>query len=542
MNRHPVAADPVTVEVVRNALAYAAEEMGVALRNSAYSPNIKERMDHSCALFDAAGRLLAQAEHIPTHLGSLAWGIKNLIAAVDPRQARPHDVYVANDPYLTGTHLNDITTVEPVFWEGRLVGYSATKAHHVDVGGRVPGSLSMEAADLFDEGVVIPPLLLARGGEMVDQTWRAIRSAVRMPDVTAGDLRAQLAACALGRRRMQEVCARFGPPEEIWEQMIAQDAALARAHLSALPAGTYRAEDCLELPRGLVWLRVSVRRTDDGVEVDFAGTDPQVRYPLNAVLGVTVAGTLYALKAALAPGLPMSEGLLQVVRISAPPGCLLHPRRPAPVGIGNTETSQRVADVVLRALAQALPGRIAAAGCGSMNNVAMGGLHPDSGEPWAFYETIGGGMGARPDRDGVDGVHVHMTNTMNTPIEAMERDLPVLFLRYEFRPGSGGAGRWRGGCGIVRAWTLRAERATVSVLTDRTVVPPWGLAGGRPGAVGRHLVIRADGAEEVLPGKGTVELRRGDTLVIQTPGGGGYGDPADRPPELVERDRLDGLA
>jgi N-methylhydantoinase B len=534
-------ADPVTVEVIRNALIYTAEEMGVALRNSAYSPNIKERMDHSCALFDAAGRLLAQAEHIPTHLGSLAWGIKNLIAHLPGADLQPGDVWVSNDPYLTGTHLNDVTVLEPVFWQGRLLGYSATKAHHVDVGGRVPGSLSMEAADLFEEGVVVPPRLLVRGEQPVEETWRAILSAVRTPEVTAGDLRAQRAACALGRRRMQEVCARHGRLEEVWERMIGQDAALARRRWSVLPPGVFQAEDCLELPEGLVWLRVAVRRTDDGVAVDFAGTDAQVRYPLNAVFGVTVAGAVYALKAALAPDLPMSEGLLQGVRVSAPPGCLLNPRRPAPVGVGNTETSQRVADVVLRALARALPGRIPAAGCGSMNNVAMGGVHPQTGRPWAFYETVGGGMGARPGRDGVDGVHVHMTNTMNTPIEAAERELPVLFRRYEFRPGSGGAGRWRGGCGIVRAWTLRAEQATVSVLTERTVVPPWGLAGGRPGAVGRHLVIRADGTEEVLPGKGTVELRRGDTLVLQTPGGGGYGDPAERSPELVERDRADGL-
>lgn len=537
--------DSVTVEVIRNALIFAAEEMGVALRNSAYSPNIKERMDHSCALFDTAGQLLAQAEHIPAHLGSLPWGMRNAVGLLASLPRGPGDVYVVNDPYIAGTHLNDVTVIQPVFWRDRLVGYSANKAHHVDVGGQTPGSLTIGASELHQEGVIIPLVRLVRGGILVDETWEMILANVRNPETTLGDLRAQLAACVLGERRMLEVFERYGEETVLaaWDRIMDGDEHLAREALGAIPEGAFHAEDCLELPDGsLVILRVSVRAGEGPVVVDFTGTDAQVPFAINAVYGVTMAGALYALKATVLPGLPMSEGLLRTVRVTAQEGCLLNPRRPAPVGVGNTETSQRVADVVLRALAQALPGRVPAAGCGTMNNVAIGGIHPTTGRQWTFYETIAGGMGGRPDRDGIDGIHVNMTNTMNTPIEAMERDYPVRFRRYEFRPGSFGAGRWRGGCGVERSWTLRGERATVSILTERTSVPPWPLEGGKPGALGVHSVIRADGQEEPLPGKCTFELSYGDTLVIRTPGGAGYGNPRERDPTLIELDRTNGLA
>lgn len=540
-----MALDAITVEVIRNALIYGAEEMGVALRNSAYSPNIKERMDHSCALFDADGRLLAQAEHIPTHLGSLAWGMRNAVVLLDRQAPHQGDVFVLNDPYVSGTHLNDVTLIQPVFWQGALLGYSTNKAHHVDVGGQVPGSLSVGATELHQEGVVLPLVRLVRDGDLVDDVWHIVMANVRNPDVTRGDLRAQLAACHLGARCMLDLLERHGEADvhAAWERMISADEALFREALRVLPPGAYHAEDCLEAPDGaLLWLRVTVRVDAGEVVVDFAGTDPQTAAAINAVFGVTLAGALYALKAALAPAIPMSEGLLRAVQVTAPGGTLLNPRRPSPVGVGNTETSQRIADVVLKALAQALPRRLPAAGCGSMNNMAMGGVHPTTGRRWTFYETIGGGMGARPGSDGVDGIHVNMTNTMNTPIEAMERDYPVLFRRYEFREGSGGAGEWRGGCGIERSWTLLSDQATVSILTERTVVPPWPLEGGQPGALGRHTVVGADGREDVLRGKCTTVLRRGDTLVMRTPGGGGYGDAARRDATEQERERSDGLA
>lgn len=538
--------DPVTVEVVRNAMIYAAEEMGLALRNASYSPNIKERMDHSCALFDADGRLVAQAEHIPAHLGSMPVGVRAAVALLRSRPMEPGDVFVVNDPYIAGTHLNDIMVIRPLFWEGVLLGYSANKAHHVDVGGRTPGSLSSDARELCEEGIRIPLLPLLRRGAEVPETVEMILANVRSPETTRGDLRAQIAAAALGERRVVELASRYGREmlEGAWEAIYDQGEALARRAFATLPPGRYGAEDCLEddeSPGGLLWIRVVVTVDETGVTVDFTGTDPQVPRPINAVFGVTVAGAVYALKAVCDPTTPMNEGWLRPLRVSAPPGTVVNPRPPAPVGVGNTETSQRVADVVLRALSQAVPGRVPAAANGSMSNVTVGGYDPLRRRTWTFYETIAGGMGGRPGRDGIDGIHCNMTNTMNTPIEAMERELPVRFLAYEFRPGTGGAGRWRGGCGVVRAWELLGDEATVSILTERTRVAPWGLEGGSPGATARHLVRRADGREEVLPPKHTTRLRRGEVLVMQTPGGGGYGDPRLRDPEAVARDREDGL-
>ena len=539
--------DPVTVEVIRNAMIYAAEEMGLALRNASYSPNIKERMDHSCALFDAQGRLIAQAEHIPAHLGSMPLGVRNTVSLLRARAQHPGDVFIVNDPYIAGTHLNDIMVIRSLFREGEIIGYSANKAHHVDVGGRTPGSLSSDARELCEEGVRIPLLPLIREGREVSETLEMILANVRSPETTRGDLRAQIAAASLGERRVAELLEKYGrqPVEAAWGAILDQGEAQARRAFGTLPPGRYAAEDCLEddgAPGGLVWLRVAVTVDPAGVRVDFSGTDPQVPRPINAVFGVTVAGAVYALKAVCDPSSSMNDGWLRPLQVTAPPGTVINPTSPAPVGVGNTETSQRVADVVLRALAHAAPDRVPAASNGSMSNVTIGGFDSLRGRPWTFYETIAGGMGGRPGSDGIDGIHCNMTNTMNTPIEAIEQGLPLRFLSYEFRPGTGGPGRWRGGCGVVRAWQLLAEEATVSILTERTRVAPWGLAGGGPGGLARHLVRRSDGGEETLPPKHTLRLRRGDVLAMHTPGGAGYGDPADRDPEAARRDRDNELA
>ncbi|HYM90348.1 MAG TPA: hydantoinase B/oxoprolinase family protein [bacterium] len=538
--------DPVTVEVIRNAMIYAAEEMGIALRNASYSPNIKERMDHSCALFDAAGRLIAQAEHIPADLGSLPWGVRATLALLQHRPPRPGDLFILNDPYIAGTHLNDIMLVRPLFWQGTIVGYSVNKAHHVDVGGRTPGSLSSDARELCEEGIVIPLLPILREGVEVPETVEVILANVRSPDTTRGDLRAQIAAASLGERRVAELLDRYGREavEAAWEAILDQGEASARRAFAVLPPGRYTAEDCLEddlADGGLRWIRVAVIVAPGAITVDFAGTDPQVPRPINAILGVTNAAVLYALKAVCDPDSVMNDGWLRPVTLRVPLGTVINPVRPAPVGVGNTETNQRIADTVLRALAKAAPGRVPAASNGSMTNVAMGGFDPGAQRTWTFYETIAGGMGGRPGLDGIDGIHCNMTNTMNTPIEAIEQSLPMRFRAYELRPGTGGAGRWRGGCGVRREWELLAEEATISILAERTRVAPWGLAGGGPGGLARHLVRRADGTEEVLPSKHTTHLRRGDVLVIQTPGGAGYGDPAERDPEAVDRDRERGL-
>jgi N-methylhydantoinase B len=518
--------DPITVEIIKSALVYAAEEMGLAVRNAAYSPNIKERLDHSCALFDRYGRLIAQAEHIPVHLGSLPWGLRRMLGVVD----RAHggmcegDMWVANDPYVAGTHLNDVTLVRPIFANGRLAGYAANKAHHADVGGSVPGSMPSEAADLYAEGVVVPPILLVRGNRIVQETVELFRSNSRTPDARSGDLRAQIAGNFTGEQRLLELHDRYGS-----ERL---DAAIARAlddserriraALRNIGDGIFEARDYLEdahgEPRIAIALKLELR--DGFARIDYTGTSQQLSLPLNAVFGVTLSGVHYALRAVTDPTIPMNDGCFRPVEVFAPEGSLLNPRRPAPVSGGNVETSMRNADVVLQALAKAAPGRVPACSGGTMSNVMLGGERPD-GRTWAFYETNGCGMGARPDQNGIDAIHVHMTNTLNTPIEAIEREYPLRVTRYEIAEGTGGGGRRRGGNGLIRSIELVEGSARATLLSDRHTRKPPGAAGGDAGACGRHWLTR-DGAQRPLPAKTMLELQPNDVLTIQTPGGGGY--------------------
>ena len=434
--------DPITTEIVKGALAYASEEMGIAVRNSAYSPNIKERLDHSCALFDRFGRLIAQAEHIPVHLGSLPWGLKRTIAVIEREHggAGEGEMWVANDPYVTGTHLNDVTLLRPVFFRGALCGYAANKAHHADVGGAAPGSMPAYATDLFAEGIVVPPLRLVRENRVLDEPVALFRANSRTPDARAGDLRAQIAGNYTGERRLLELCERYGMAtfEEAIERALDDSERAMRAALRTLGNGSFAAVDYLEdrdgVPRIAIALRIELR--DGSVRLDYAGTSPQLDAPLNAVLGVTISGVHYALRAATDPSIPMNDGCFRPVEIVVPEGTLLNPRRPAPVSGGNVETSMRNADVVLQALALAAPERIPAPSGGTMSNVMLGGVRPD-GRSWSFYETNGCGMGARPGADGLDAIHVHMTNTLNTPVEALEREFPLRVTRYEIANGTG---------------------------------------------------------------------------------------------------------
>ncbi len=538
-------ADAATVEVIRGALIYGAEEMGIVLRRAACSPNIKERMDLSCAVVSTGGETVAQAEHIPVHLGSLPWGVARTLEWLDRRGTPPGpgDVVVVNDPYLSGTHLPDLLALKPVFRGGEPVAYVAAKAHHSDVGGSAPGSLGVGAGQLLEEGLVIPPVRLVRSGSLDRDLLNLLLSNTRTPREREGDVRAQLAALDVGERRVLELVERYGAEtfSEAVEEILDYGERRMRARLSAIPPGRYRAEDFVELPGGgLAEIRLSLEVGDGSATLDYSGTAPQAPHPVNAVLGVTLAASHFAVKSAVDPASPPNGGAMRPVSVVAPEGTLVNPVRPAPVAAGNVETSQRIADVALRALAEALPGRVPAASQGTMNNVAAGGPLP-GGSQWTFYETIGGGSGGRPGSDGVDGVHVNMTNTMNTPVEAAEIRFPLIFLRYEFRRDSGGPGRWRGGCGVERSWRLLGESAVVTVLGERTLTSPWGLAGGLPGAGAEYVVVRSGGREERLPSKATVLLRRGDVLRIRTPGGGGYGDPLERDPAAVARDVADGL-
>ncbi len=533
--------DPVTVEVIRSSSIYIAEEMGVVLRNAAYSPNIRDRMDHSCAILMPGGELVAQAEHIPVHLGSMAVGVGNTVSYLRQKgiELQEGDVVVVNDPYIAGTHLNDVTMMKPLFMKGEIFAYVANKAHHVDVGGMVPGSISGRARELIQEGLVIPPIRIVKGGKLDEEVMSLLLNNVRVPKYTRGDMKAQIAALNVGERRVKDLVEKYGLETVVsaWKRSIDYTANYMRGKIGELPEGEYSAEDYMEADDRLIRIRVTVK-IGEGMTVDFSGTDPQVDVPINAVYGVTVASSSYAIKAAIDPSLPMNYGFFKVVNILAPEGTLVNPKKPAPVAAGNVETSQRIAETVLKALAVPLPKRIPAASHGSMNNVMVGGVH--EGASWAFYETIGGGMGGRPGKDGVDGVHTHMTNTMNTPIEVIEREYPILFIEYSLRDDSGGPGQFRGGLGITRKFKILSESAILSIACERVKLRPWGLMGGMEGASGEHMVIKSDGSIIRLSAKDTVELRRGDVVSINTPGGGGYGNPTLRDPGKVLEDVLDG--
>jgi N-methylhydantoinase B len=527
--------DLITLEVIESALLYASEEMGIAVRNSAYSPNIKERLDHSCALFDSDANLIAQAEHIPVHLGSLPWGLRRMLDRIESNGQRiaPGEMWVANDPYITGTHLNDVTVVRPIFVRERLVGFAASKAHHADVGGAAPGSMAPDAADLYAEGLVVPPMRLVEAEKPLAATIALFCANSRTPEARAGDLRAQIAGSYTGERRVLELVDRYGMEtlEDAFARASDDSERRMRAALRSVGDGIFTAEDFLEAfchpervegaPPEMLAIRLALELRDGKALLDYSGTCSQVNYPLNAVLGVTLSGVHYALRAFTDPTIPMNEGCFRPVHVNVPEGTLLNPLRPAPVAAGNVETSTRNAEVVLQALAKAAPDRVPARSGGTMSNVLLGGVRSD-GRSWAFYETNGCGMGARPTKDGISGIQCHMTNTMNTPIEALEREFPLRVTRYEFADETGGNGKYRGGDGLIRAIEILDGTAHASLLADRHVLQPPGSMGGEAGACGKHTLIRA-GEEMALPSKTSIALQPGDTIVVQTPGGGGYG-------------------
>jgi len=536
--------DVTTVEVIKGALIYAAEEMGIALKKSAYSPNIKERMDHSCAIFNHRRELIAQAEHIPVHLGSMAIAVKLGLEEYHGELGQG-DMLLLNDPYISGTHLPDLTLIAPIIKDGYLIGYSANKAHHTDVGGKAPGSLAADSTELYQEGLIIPPVKFLREGLIDAELSHLIQSNVRTPEVQMGDLRAQIAANNTGKHRVLELIDKYGVEvvHDAMDSIMDNSETRMRDEIRAMPDGIYSAVDYMEaiLPDGGdVDIRVKIIKQGDELVFDYSGTHTQVDKPVNAPMGVTVAGIYYVLICITDSTIPVNDGCFRPITLKIPQGCMMNPNRPAPVAGGNVETSQRNADVIMKAFSQILPCKVPAAGQGTMNNITIGGLK-DNGEPWTFYETIGGGSGGRSDGDGVDGIHVNMTNTMNTPIEVLEASLPLEFKAYRLRPDSGGVGKYRGGCGIERIWTLTSSKATLSIMAERNKLNPWGLAGGHDGATGEYILVTPDGSETRLPSKCTITINRGDTLIIRTPGGGGYGDPVEREPEKIKRDLVNGL-
>jgi len=543
MTRPPSGIDPITLEVMRHALVAVAEEMNANLVRTAYSPNIKERRDCSCAIFDGSGDMAVQAETIPVHLGAMPASVSAVIQRVS--DFSPGDIAVLNDPYAGGAHLPDITFVAPVFDSSELIGYVANRAHHADVGGKEPGSLAGDAREIYQEGLRIPPVRLWKSGRLDRDLADVLLLNVRTPEERWGDLRAQRAACLTGVERLKALVVRYGR-EGLRAGMAAiQDYSerRMRAEIGRLPEGTAEFEDVLDddgVSTESILVRVRIHVGGDRIVVDFAGSSPQVAGPINAVSAVTRSAVYYVVRCMTDPGIPPNAGCYRPIEVIAPDASIVNAVEPAPVVGGNLETSQRVVDVVLGALGRLLPEAAVAASQGTMNNLAIGGVDPRVGKPYTLYETIAGGWGARKDSDGVDGMHSHMTNTLNTPVEALEIAYPLRVERYELRRGTGGTGRMRGGLGIRRDITTVGHSARVSVLSDRRREAPYGVAGGGPGALGENAVIRPGGEESPLPGKTSFTLPEGHTISVRTPGGGGYGSPTERADAAQAVDQREG--
>jgi len=528
--------DPTTLEIYRALFTSVAEEMGIALRRTAFSPNIKERRDYSCAVFDASGRVIAQGDHMPVHLGSMPMAVAAALREVDPQ---PGDVVALNDPYAGGTHLPDVTLVAGVFLPLRVpvsphlpvtpsprpLFYVANRAHHADIGGATPGSMGL-ATDIYGEGLRIPPVRLVRAGVLDDDVMRLVMANVRGHAERRGDFEAQIGSLKTGASRLLEIVERRGEAEacQYAQQLIDYSARIMRQTILKIPDGTYEAEDALDddgVSDGPVVIRVRITITGDRATVDFHGSAPQVSGAINAVEAITVSAVSYVFRCLVGAEVSASAGLIEPITVIAPSGTVVNANPPASVAGGNVETSQRIVDTVFKALAQAIPERIPAASQGTMNNLTIGGIDPRSGLEFSYYETVAGGMGARSKLDGMSGVHTHMTNSLNTPAEALEYAYPLRVREYRLRRGSGGRGQQRGGDGVIREIETLAQ-ARMSLLADRRKRGPYGLAGGEDGKAGVNSIIR-DGKTVKIAAKGSHELEAGDRIRIETPGGGGWG-------------------
>jgi N-methylhydantoinase B len=520
-----VSVDPIRLEIFKNLFHSVAEEMGAALRRSAFSPNIKERRDYSCAVFDAAGQVLAMGDHMPVHLGSMPRSVQ---AALRAFRLEPGDVALLNDPYAGGTHLPDLTLVMPVFAAGarRALFYIANRAHHADVGGAHAGSMGL-SREIFEEGLRIPPVKIMEKGGIARGVMAMLLANVRTPREREGDLTAQIAACRIGERRLIDMAEKYGNREVLayGRHLLDYSARMMAATIAAIPDGVYRAEDFLDDDGvGDEPLRIAVvlRIRGKNAEIDFTGSAPQCAGSVNAVAAITESAVFYVFRCLLDEQVPATSGLMRTVRVIAPEGSIVNARPPAAVAGGNVETSQRIVDTLLKALARAVPARIPAASQGSMNNLTFGGLDPRrGGAPFAYYETIAGGTGGGPGHACNHGTHSHMTNTLNTPVEVLEHVYPVRVHRYALRSGSGGRGEFPGGEGLIREIEMLAE-VQAGILSERRKLRPYGLAGGSPGAAGKNELMLKNSMQH-LPSKSTFRVPAGGLIRIETPGGGGWG-------------------
>ena len=515
--------DPVQLEIFKSLFQAIAEEMGATLKRTAFSPNIKERRDYSCAIFDQSGDMVAQGDHMPVHLGSMPLSVR---AAIESRDVGPGDVVMLNDPYKGGTHLPDITLVSGVFSKRKLLFYVASRAHQSDIGGMSPGSMPL-AEEIYQEGLRIPPVKLMVAGKINRDVWDMVMANVRTSAEREGDLAAMLGANRTGERRLLGIVAKYGwaAVRQYTTEILNYSERMTRHAISTIPEGIYEAEDFLDndgISDRPIAIRVKMRIKDGKAILDFSESDPQTEGSVNAVYAITASAAFYVFRTVVGFSIPSNAGGMRPLQIIAPEGTVVNARPPAAVCGGNVETSQRIVDVLYRCLAEAIPDRIPAASQGTMNNFTFGAIDPRTKQPVAYYETVAGGMGARPNLDGLSGVHTHMTNSLNTPIEALEHAYPIQMMRYSLRPDSGGRGHSRGGRGIIRELRF-LTKAQVTVLSDRRKFAPYGLNGGGPGALGSNELIRDGGLREELPSKFTTWVQRGDILSIQTPGGGGWG-------------------
>lgn len=517
--------DPIELEIFKSLFVYVAEEMGIALRRTAFSPNIKERKDYSCALYNSEGLLVAQGDHMPVHLGSMPMAVRRVVRSIPMKRG---DIVILNDPFEGGTHLPDITMISGVFVENADESpffYVASRAHHSDVGGIAPGSMTL-TREIYQEGLRIPAVKLVEEGKWNKDLLSLILANVRTPSEREGDLTAQLAANRVGEKRLLEMVAKYGK-EKItlaMRELIGYTARIVAKRIEQIPEGTYKAIDYLDddgISTDPIPIQVAIQKKGSSLLIDFSGSSPQVEGNVNAVFSITLSAVAYVLRALLPEEVPANAGILSAVQVIAPSGSVVNAVYPASVAGGNVETSQRVVDVLLKALHQAIPDAIPAASSGTMNNLSFGGINLETGEPFSYYETIGGGMGGGPLGEGDSAVHTHMTNSLNTPIEAMEYNLPIRVRRYAVREGSGGKGEKRGGDGIIREIEF-LQPMTVSLLSDRRKFPPYGLLEGEEGKRGENILIGKEG-EVALPSKKMFTVQKGDILRISTPGGGGWG-------------------
>lgn len=526
------AVGPVAIEVYRHLFTALAEEMGASLRRAAYSPNIKERRDYSCAIFSPEGIPVAQGDHMPVHLGAMPMSISAVLDTLGPLEST--DVAMVNDPYEGGTHLPDITLVSAVFdASGRTrLGYVAARAHHSDVGGMSPGSMPL-AREIYQEGLRIPPVLLVRKGIRVADIWRLVLANVRTPAERQGDLDAQLGALYTGANRLSELATRRSASRVLaaQEALVGYGDRLLREGIRMIPDGRWTASESLEgdgIDDEPIPIHVAVEVYGDRLRVDFGGSSHQVRGGVNAPAAVTASATRYVVRCVvedlLGTSLPAGGGAMAPLELALPEASVVNASPPAAVAAGNVETSQRITDVVLQAFAVAMPDRLPALSQGTMNNTAIGGVDPRSGEPFAYYETVGGGMGAGPSGPGLSGVHTHMSNTLNTPIEALEHAYPFRVTRYSIRRRTGGSGLHQGGDGLRRDLELRVA-AEVTLISERRLEGPAGRGGGARGAPGSNVLLR-EGRSEPLPSKVTFRAEPGDIVSVRSPGGGGWGRPS----------------